>query len=71
MAHAIALESPNVRADVVEVSEFPNLAQVYAVRSVPKTVINEVIQFAGAMSEATFVDKVLQAGVREPASSNS
>ena len=66
LAHAIALENSNVTADVVEIGEFPNLAQVYTVRSVPKTVINEVIQFEGAIAESDFIDKVIQAGAREP-----
>ena len=65
LAHAIAIENTNVKADVVEVSEFPSLAQLYTVRSVPQTVINEVIRFTGALSEPEFIDKVLQAGVRE------
>ena len=69
LAHAIALESPLIRADVVETEEFPNMVQMYAVRSVPKTVINEVIEIVGVISEEEFVDKILQAGVREPVTS--
>ena len=65
LAHALALETPHIKADVVEVQEFPNLAQLYAVRSVPKTVVNRMIQFVGAIPESDFVDKVLEAGVRD------
>ncbi len=65
LAHAIAMENNNIKADVVEVSEFPSLGQMYSVRSVPQTVINEVIRFTGAIEEGDFVDKVVQAGVRE------
>ena len=65
LAHAIAMENPNIKADVVEVSEFPSLGQMYSVRSVPQTVINEVIRFTGAIAEGEFVDKIVQAGVRE------
>ena len=65
MAHAIAIENPNIKADVVEVSEFPQLGQLYSVRSVPQTVVNEVIRFTGVIEEGDFVDKVVQAGVRE------
>ena len=64
LAHALALENPLIRADVVEVQEFPALGQIYQVRSVPLTVINEDIRFAGAVSEPDFVDRVLQAGVK-------
>ena len=59
------MENNNIKADVVEVSEFPSLGQMYSVRSVPQTVINEVIRFNGAVTEGDFVDKVVQAGVRE------
>ena len=64
LAHAMALESPNISADVVEIQEFPALAQNYGIRSVPFTVINEHIRFGGAVTEAQLLEKVLQAGVR-------
>ena len=62
----MALESPQITADVIEVQEFPSLGNRYTVRSVPLTVINETIRFSGAVSEQEFVDKVLQAGVASP-----
>ena len=65
LAHAIAMENSNIKADVVEVSEFPSLGQMYSVRSVPQTVVNEAMRFNGAISEGDFVDKVVQLGVRE------
>ena len=65
MAHAICLENPRISADVVDVSEFPNLARIYNVASVPKTVINQVVQFTGALPEDQFVERVLRVGVRE------
>ena len=67
IAHAMALENPLISADVVEVQEFPSLGQTYGVRSVPLTVINEHIRFAGAASESDLLEKVLQAGVRSDA----
>ena len=70
LAHALALENPQISADVVEIQEFPALARNYGVRSVPLTVINEYIQFAGVVPESEFVQKVLQAGVREPSRAN-
>ena len=57
----MAMENPRISADVVEVQEFPSLAQRYRVMGVPKTVINETVQFLGAVPEETFVDKVLEA----------
>jgi alkyl hydroperoxide reductase subunit AhpF len=65
LAHALALENQNITSDVVEIEEFPALAQQYGVRSVPFTVVNEFTQIAGVVGEAEFVEKVLQCGVRK------
>ena len=64
LSHAMALENPRITADVVEIQEFPSLAQSYGVRSVPLTVINEHIRFSGAATEPQLLEKGLQAGVR-------
>lgn len=60
-AHAIAQESPRVTADVVEIQEYPQLAQAYGVRGVPQTVINNSVSFTGAVTESVFVQRVLEA----------
>ena len=57
----MAVESPFIVADVIEVSEFPEVAQQYKVLSVPKVVVNEQVSFEGALPEAGFLDKVLEA----------
>lgn len=67
LAHAVALANPRITADVVEIQEFPALAQRYAVRSVPLTVINEHLRFAGAVTEGQLLEKVLEAGARQSA----
>jgi glutaredoxin-like protein len=64
LAHAVALESPRVTSDVIEIQEFPALGQTYGVRSVPLTVINEHIRFTGAVTETQFMEKVMEVGVR-------
>ena len=64
LAHAFALENSHIAADVVEIQEFPALAQTYGVRSVPLTVINEYTRLTGAATETQLLEKVLQAGVR-------
>ncbi|MCZ6536185.1 MAG: thioredoxin family protein [Dehalococcoidia bacterium] len=66
LAHAMALENKLISADVVEVQEFPNLARLYNVSGVPKTVINDVVQFVGSLPEDQFLEKVMQVGYREP-----
>ena len=69
LAHALALENQNITADVIEAEEFPALAQQYGVRSVPFTVVNELTQIAGVVTEAEFVEKIIQCGVRQQADS--
>lgn len=67
LAHAMALESSNIVADVVEIQEFPSLASTWAVRSVPKTVINGSTQFTGAVTEEVFLQRIMAAvGAEEP-----
>ena len=61
VAHAMAQESPYVKADVVEVQEYPHLAQAYGVQGVPKTVINNRVTFTGAVPESEFLQRVLEA----------
>ena len=61
MAQVMAMENDHIKADVMEVQEFPQVAQRYRVMGVPKTVINETTQFIGAVPEETFIGKVLEA----------
>ncbi len=61
MAHKLAIENEHITADVVEVSEFIDVAQRYRVQGVPKTVINDRIEFTGALPEPRFVQEVLKA----------
>lgn len=62
--HALAHANPHIKADMVEATEFPHLANKYAVMGVPKVVINESTSFDGALPERQYLEKVLQA-VRE------
>jgi predicted DsbA family dithiol-disulfide isomerase len=61
LAHKLAIENEHITADVIEISEFIDLAQRYRVQGVPKTVINDRVEFAGALPEPRFVQQVLQA----------
>lgn len=61
LAHKFAIESDKVRADVIEVGEFPHLGQKYSVMGVPKIVINERYELVGAVPESQFVEHVVQA----------
>ncbi|MEM0482142.1 MAG: thioredoxin family protein [Nitrososphaerota archaeon] len=60
-AHQMALENPKIVADMVEVIEFPHLAQRYRVMAVPKTVVNDKVEFEGALPEIHYIEHVLQA----------
>lgn len=57
----MAVESPKVTADVIEVSEFPEILQRYHVRGVPKTIINERVSVEGAVPESALIPRILEA----------
>ncbi|GHO87109.1 hypothetical protein KSZ_51150 [Dictyobacter formicarum] len=61
MAHQLAIENVHITADVIEASEFIDLAQRYHVQAVPKTVINDRVEFTGALPEPRFMQEVLKA----------
>jgi len=58
----MGVESDKVLADVVEVSEFPDMARQYGVTGVPKIVINDEVELLGAQPEAIFVKAVCELG---------
>ncbi|MBI2160251.1 MAG: thioredoxin family protein [Candidatus Rokubacteria bacterium] len=57
----MAIASDRVRATAIEATEFPELSRAYQVMGVPKVVINDRVQFEGAVSEQDFLGAVLQA----------
>jgi glutaredoxin-like protein len=59
LAHKLALASDWVTADMVEATEFPHLANKYQVFGVPRTVINEVIHFEGAVPESQLLPRLM------------
>lgn len=61
LAHQMAMENRLIVADVIEANEFPELSRRYEVRSVPKTVINNRVQFVGALPEARMVEALSKA----------
>jgi hypothetical protein len=60
----MAIESPQVISEVIEVTEFPEVAQRYHVYGVPKTIINETTSFEGVLPEPEFLNKVVEATVQ-------
>jgi glutaredoxin-like protein len=58
LAHQFAMENANITADMIEVSEFPQLGVKYNVSGVPKTVINETIEVVGLQREEELARQV-------------
>jgi glutaredoxin-like protein len=61
LANQAAMENSNISAYGIEVSEYPEIAELYNVTGVPKTVINGTVEFLGAVGEDQFVQYLLQA----------
>lgn len=61
LAQHMSIASDRVRSECVEANEFPELSQRYQVMAVPKIVINDRVEFEGAIPERDFVNAVLQA----------
>jgi thioredoxin-related protein len=47
---------------MIEVTGFPHLTQKFAVRAVPKVILNETHDFTGSLPETDFVKMILEAG---------
>lgn len=60
IAHKFAMENDLIKADVINAGEFPHLGHKYAIMGVPKTVINDKVEFVGAVPEEIFLEHVLR-----------
>jgi glutaredoxin-like protein len=61
MAHKFAIENSLIKAEVIDANEFSDLAIKYGVMGIPKIVVNEKIEFVGALPEEMFLEQVLKA----------
>ncbi len=61
LAQQLAVENDLITADLVEITEFPDLARRYQVRAVPRTVVNGTADIEGAPPESEFVQAVVAA----------
>jgi glutaredoxin-like protein len=59
LANQLALASPFVTSDIVDATEFPDLADRYQVRGVPRTVIDETTAIEGAVPESELLAELL------------
>jgi alkyl hydroperoxide reductase subunit AhpF len=62
----MAVASPRIKAECIEATQFPELSQRYRVMAVPKIVINDRVEFEGALPERDFLSAVLQAVSPDP-----
>jgi len=60
-AHQFAYLNDNIQSDMIDGSEFPDLAWKYEVQGVPRTIINETTVLEGAHPEAVFYLTILRA----------
>jgi hypothetical protein len=61
LAYQFAMESALVRADGIEATEFPDLAEKFCVFAVPRTIINGEAHVEGSLPEGLFLDAILKA----------
>jgi glutaredoxin-like protein len=61
IAHRFAMANENIKADMVEIAEFPHLAQKYNVQGVPRTIINDEFDLLGLQPEEAVLEKMLEA----------
>jgi len=60
VAHKFAMASDYITGDMVEITEFPQLAVKYSVQGVPNTIINDTESVVGAQPERVFAKAVLK-----------
>jgi alkyl hydroperoxide reductase subunit AhpF len=65
LAQHMAVASEKVRSTAIEATEFPELSRAYRVMAVPKIVMNDRVQFEGALPEKDFLAAVLKAAGSE------
>jgi glutaredoxin-like protein len=56
----MALVSPHIRAETIEVNEFPDLADKYQVRAAPLTVINDEVAIPGMVHEKDVTKELMK-----------
>jgi predicted DsbA family dithiol-disulfide isomerase len=57
----MAVASDRVTSTTIEATEFPELSRSYRVSAVPKIVINDRVEFEGALPETQFLEAVMRA----------
>ncbi|MEN3045610.1 MAG: thioredoxin family protein [Candidatus Hydrothermales bacterium] len=60
LSHKFAYESEKIRGDMIEVTEFPELGELYEVMGVPKTIINNKTFIEGAVSLREYLRRIFE-----------
>jgi glutaredoxin-like protein len=60
VAASLAIERDDISLSIIDAGEFPQLAGLYNVMAVPRTVVNRGYSFEGALPEDRFIDEVLK-----------
>jgi glutaredoxin-like protein len=60
LAHELAVASEHVTAEMIDASEFPDLADQYHVHAVPRTVMNDAVHVEGAVPEERLAKELAQ-----------
>jgi glutaredoxin-like protein len=66
-AYQMAMVSPKIHAETIEVNEFPELADRFQVQAVPLTVINDTVAIPGMVHEKQLTEQILKVGKSEAA----
>jgi len=56
---SLALQFNNIKTEVIEIQEYPELANNYHISTVPVTVINDKIRLDGQISSNTLVENIV------------
>ena len=57
---SLALQFDTIKTEIIEIQEYPDLADNYGISSVPFTVINDKIQLDGQISSDTLVEAIVK-----------
>jgi alkyl hydroperoxide reductase subunit AhpF len=61
LAYAFGLENQRLRVSVIEVDEFPRLAESLRIRAVPTTVLGDRARIVGAIAPDVFIEQLAHA----------
>jgi hypothetical protein len=59
------MANENIVSDMIELAEFPDIAEKYNIQGVPKIIINDTHVVTGEMLEADFAQEILKAVSKE------